>query len=62
MLITYDLSFWQFWDKLVQGWFMNLDNLLEIVMHYLLIYGMTRLGYQDGFHIVNVLVCIVHIE
>ena len=38
---------------------MDLGNPLLVVMHYLLIRGMTGLGYQDDFPIVNALVCMV---
>ena len=38
---------------------MDLYNLFEIVMHYLLIGGMICLGHLDGFPMVSVLVCMV---
>ena len=38
---------------------MNLDNLFEVVMHYLLIKRITCLGYRDEFSMVSVLVCMV---
>ena len=38
---------------------MGLGNPLEVVVHYLLIGGMTSLGYQDEFLMVSVLVCMV---
>ena len=38
---------------------MGLGNPLEVVMHHLLIGGMVGLSYQDGFLMVNVLVCMV---
>ena len=38
---------------------MGLGNLLEVVVHHPLIGGMAGIGYQDGFPIVNALVCIV---
>ena len=44
---------------LVHSWFMDLNNLLEAIVHYLLIGGMTDYGYRDGFSMVSVLVCMV---
>ena len=38
---------------------MGLGNLLEIVVHHLLIGGMTGLNYQDEFPMVSALVCII---
>ena len=38
---------------------MDLGNPVEIVMHYLLIGGMTCLNCRDKFPIVSVLVCMV---
>ena len=38
---------------------MGLGNLLEAVVHYLLIGGMISLGYWDGFPMVCALVCMV---
>ena len=38
---------------------MGLDNPLEIVVHRLLIGGMTNFGYRDGFSMVSALVCMV---
>ena len=38
---------------------MGLGNPLEVVVHYLLIGGMTNLGYRNGFPMVSALVCIV---
>ena len=40
---------------------MDLGNLVEIVKHYLLIKGMTWLGYQDRFPMVSALVYVMHI-
>ena len=39
---------------------MDLGNLLEVVVHHLLIGGMTGLSYQDAFPMVSALVCITH--
>ena len=39
---------------------MDLDNPVEIVVHNLLIGGMTCLGYWDGFPIVSTLVYVIH--
>ena len=39
---------------------MNLGNLVDTVVHYLLIEGMTYLGHQDGFPMVGVLVYVMH--
>ena len=39
---------------------MNLGNLVEIVVHHLLIGGMTYLGRWDEFLIVSVLVYVMH--
>ena len=44
---------------LVHSWFMDLNNLLEAIVHYLLIGGMTSYGYRDGFSMVSVLICMV---
>ena len=38
---------------------MNLDNPFKVIVHDLLIAGMTYFGHQDGFLIVSVLVCMV---
>ena len=38
---------------------MGLGNPLDIVVHHLLIEGMTILGYRDEFPIVSTLVCMV---
>ena len=38
---------------------MELGNLVETVMYYLIIGGMTDLGYWDGFPMVSVVVCMV---
>ena len=40
---------------------MDLGNLVEIVVHYLLIGGMTYLGRQDRFPMVSALVYVMHI-
>ena len=45
--------------SLVHSQFMGLGNPLEVVVHYLLIGGMTGLGYQDEFPMVSALVCMV---
>ena len=39
---------------------MDLGNLVEIVVHHLLIEGMTYLGHQDGFPMVSALVYVMH--
>ena len=39
---------------------MDLGNLVEIVVYYLLIGGMACLGCKDGFPMVSVLVCDAH--
>ena len=38
---------------------MGLGNPLKVVVHHLLIGGITDLGYQDGFPMVSTLVCMV---
>ena len=38
---------------------MGLGNLLEVVVHHLLIGGMIGLGYHDGIPMVSALVCMV---
>ena len=38
---------------------MGIGNLLEVVVHHLLIGGMASLGYRDGFPMVSALVCMV---
>ena len=38
---------------------MGLGNLLNVIMHHLLIGGMVGLGYQNGFPVVSALVCMV---
>ena len=40
---------------------MDLGNLIEIVVHHLLIGGMTCLGRQDGFPMMTGLVYVIHI-
>ena len=38
-------------NDFVQDWFMNLNNSFDVIMCYLLIWGITILGPQDeGFH------------
>ena len=44
---------------LVHSRFIGLGNPLEVVMHHLLIGGMTGLGYWDEFPMVSSLVCMV---
>ena len=44
---------------LVHNQFMGLSNLLEVVVHHLLIGGMTSVGYSDGLSTVSALVCMV---
>lgn len=36
-------------DEFVHGWFIEFDNLLKVIVHYLLIGEMTCLGRRDGF-------------
>ena len=43
----------------VYNWFINLGNPFEIVVHYLLIRGMTCLDQQDEFPMMSVVVCMV---
>ena len=38
--------------------FMDLGNPLKVIVHYLLIGGMTSLGHSDGVPIVSALACI----
>ena len=38
---------------------MGLGNLLEVIMHYPLIGGMTGIGHQNEFHVLSTLVCMV---
>ena len=38
--------------------FMDLGNPLKVIVHYLLIGGMTSLGHRDGVPIVSALACI----
>ena len=57
---TEDLSHGFFANRwLVHNQFMGLSNLLEVVVHYLLIRWMTCLSYRVGFSMVSALVCIV---
>ena len=44
---------------LVHNRFMGLGNLVKVVVSYLLIGGMTSLGYRDRFPMVSVLTCMV---
>ena len=44
---------------IVYSHFVGLGNLLEVVVHYLLIARMTCLNHQDGFLMVSALVCMV---
>ena len=44
---------------LVHSYFMSLGNPLEIVVHHLLIKGMSSLGYWDLFPMVSALICMV---
>ena len=43
---------------LVHNWFMGLGNLLEVVVHHILIGGMAGFGYRDGFPMLSALVCV----
>ena len=57
---TEDLSHGFLENKwLVHNRFIGLGNLLEVVVHHLLIEGMTGFGYQDWFPMVSALVCMV---
>ena len=40
-------------------YYVGLDNLLEVVVHYLLIGRMIGLGLQDEFPMVSALVCMI---
>ena len=40
---------------------MDLGNLVENIVHYLLIEGMACLCHQDGFPMVSILVYVMHI-
>ena len=44
---------------LIHNRFMSLGNLLKVVVHHLLIWGMVGLGYQDKFPMVSALVHMV---
>ena len=44
---------------LVHNWFIDLGNPLEVIVHHLLIGGMTGLGYWDGFPIMSALMCML---
>ena len=44
---------------LVHNWFVNLGNLLEVVVCHLLIGGLIGLSYRDEFPMVSTLVCMV---
>ena len=44
---------------LVHNRFIDLSNPLEVIVHHLLIGGMTGLGYRDKFLMVSALVCMV---
>ena len=44
---------------LVHSRFMALGNLLEVVVHYLLVWGIVGLGYWDEFPVTSTLVCMV---
>ena len=41
---------------------MDLDNLVELVVYYLVIGGMACLGYSDEFPMVSALVYMMHIR
>ena len=51
------ISFQDWW--VVYSWFINLGNLSEVVVHYLLIKGITCLSHQNEFLMVSVLMCMV---
>ena len=40
---------------------MDLSNLIEVIVHHLLVEGMACLGYQDEFLMVRALVYVMHI-
>ena len=46
-------------DNLFTTRFIGLDNLLEVIVYYLLIKGMTGFGNRDEFPMMNTLVCMV---
>ena len=48
----FHISWW-----VVHNWFMNLGNLLEVIVHCFLIGGVNCLGHQDEVLMVSVLVC-----
>ena len=55
-----DLSHEFFVSRLLSyNQFKELCNLLEVVVHYLPIRGIARLGHQDEFFVASALVCIV---
>ena len=43
----------------VHNWFIDLNNPFEIVVHHLLIGGMTSFSHLDGVSIISVLICMV---
>ena len=47
--------------SIIHSRFMNLGNLVETIIHHLLIGGMICFGHQDGFLMVNTLVYVMHI-
>ena len=49
-------------SKFVDNWFMDLGNTFRVVVHHLLIGGITGLDYWDEVPIVSALVCMVTIE
>ena len=55
--LNYEFFFANRW--LFHNWFISLDNPLEVIVHHLLIGGMTGFGNQDGFPMVSALLCIV---
>ena len=58
-----DLSHGLFENRwLVHNQFMGLGNPLEVVVHHLLIGGMTGLGYWDGFPMLSELVCVYTLD
>ena len=41
-------------DMLIHSWFMDLGYLIETIIHYLLIGGITCFSHQDGFFMMSV--------
>ena len=43
----------------IHSWFIDLGNPFKVVVHYLLIRGMTDFGHRNGVPMVSILVCII---